>query len=287
MGWGRGQAAGYWLAVVCLGLALSGCGGVRPRWYQAGKGQVDFDRDAQECALIAHDFARQATATGKAEDPAAYAQANLGCLTAKGWSMSPPPAPGAKTGPQTIIAGPPLTVVDGGQVRAFGAKVGVPEGFSLASNHTVATGPTVSQSLVFKDAADTFLVVMAQRTISDANRFEPTPYLVKSPFFLYQEAPVPDAGPRWAIFCGQVNGGWVEGLGSYPLTTAHERLTIIVTRPLPAPRSDPQPGFKLSAGQFAALEAFKKQWGGWLSGQVALPSPSFLTRLEQLGLFRP
>ena len=76
-------------------------------------------------------------------------------------------------------------------------------------------------------------------------------------------------------------------LGSYPLTAAHERLTIIVTRPLPAPRSDPQPGFKLSAGQFAALEAFKKQWGGWLSGQVALPSPSFLTRLEQLGLFRP
>lgn len=268
--------------VVCV--TLSGCASPKELWYQEGKGQVDYDRDAQECTIIAGEFARQATISGASEDPAAFQQAMMNCLSSKGWSMAAPKPSAAGAGSSPLGGSEPLAVVDRGSVQsplapdgeriqAFGAQITLPAGFSLAATTNSGFGPTIVQTYLFSGPQETFVNVMVQRAVAKANRFAYTPYLVRAPFFLYEQ------GRQGTIFCGKMNGQWVMGLGRYLLVNDKERITLIVTRSLAAPQTEPEAGFQLSREQFAIVEGFKKEWLAWLPANVTVPSQPWWSRL--------
>jgi hypothetical protein len=248
------------LALVLL-LTLAGCAG-KQTWYQEGKGQVDYDQNAQECSLIASAFARQATMAGNSEDPGTYTQTFNNCLANKGWSMTQPQSAAAGAGQAAPV---PLAVIEGGDVRAFGGQIKVPEQFVLSNATDSGVGPTVMQSYLFSGPEDTFVNILLQKAVVNGNRFEPLPYPVRPPFFLYEQ------GEQGAVFCGQINEEWVMGLGSYFLRNSKERITVIVTKALVAPTTEPKPGFRLSAEQFVQVEEFKREWLAWLTTNVTVP----------------
>lgn len=256
-----------------LCLTLSGCAAKKELWYQEGKGQVDYDLHAQECTLIAKEFARQATYSGTSEDPAVFQRTMISCLASKGWSQTPPTASAGSAPAGADLA--PLAVVDGQEVQVSGARITLPAGFALASTSRSGAGPTVVEIHLFSGPQETFVNVMIQRTVARANRFEAILYPVLPPFFLYEQS--------WqgSIFCGQVNEQWVMGLGRYLLLNAQERVTIIVTRPLVEARTGAEPGFQLSREQFAQVEGFKGEWLAWLAAKVTLPPPPWWTRLPR------
>lgn len=270
------------VAGIALWAMLSGCA-QKQTWYQPGKGQVDYDQDAQECTLIASNFARQATMTGNSEDPTTYQQTMRNCLAAKGWSASSPApngdSPSAGTGSPDQ---PPLALIKGNTLHAFGSVITLPPSFHLVSTVNQGSGDTRGQNLTFAERQTTFITVMVQEMDGKANRFLPTPYPAQAPFFLYEQDPFPSADNtehHWSIFCGTINNEWVMGLGSFLLINPRERITVIVTQPLPPPQTTPEAGFRLSRHQFATIDAFKKEWTTWLARQVVTPPPSWWSRL--------
>jgi len=253
-------------------------------WYQAGKGQADYDRDAQECVLIASNFARQATMTGSSEDPATYGQTMRNCLAAKGWSVNRPlpltPGQGNEQTAQRQV--PPLIVVDGHTAHAFGSHLSLPPSFTLLNSVDQDTVDARGQRLTFAREQTTYVTILAQELMGQANRFTPTPYLAKPPFFLYQQDAVSVASktePRWSTFFGMINDEWVMGLGSFLLINDRQRITVIVTEPLVAQQTAPEKGFRLSRQQFAAVDSFSKEWTAWLAREVVPPAPSWWARL--------
>ena len=78
------------LLLVLIFLLLTGCSSTQQLWYNPAKTQKDFDRDSQECEIIAREFSRQATMTGKSLDYETFASAWSSCLHDKGWSNTPP-----------------------------------------------------------------------------------------------------------------------------------------------------------------------------------------------------
>ena len=267
------------VGIICA-MGLGGCAS-KQMWYQPGKMQVDYDRDAQECTIIAKEFARQATMNGTSEDPLTYQNTLQSCLVGKGWSMTPPPQPGdrAGLGEEEVIA-----VSNGQTIRAFGGEVKLPGQFALVSTARNGAGPVALHNFLYRGPADTFINVLAQKAVTKSNRFQPTPYPVQPPFFLYErgEGEGGKQGRQWAIFCGKIKDDWVMGLGSYILLNNRERITVIVTRQLMGQQTEPQPGFQLSAEQFPMVEAFKKEWLPWLTESVVVPNPSVWSRLPGL-----
>lgn len=265
-----------WFMIIAL-VTLSGCATQKQLWYQQGKKQVDYDRDAQECVLIAKGFARQATMTGRSEDPAAFQRTRLNCLVARGWSMTPPPPPAGKgdASPPSVGA-KSLATIDGRTIQAFGSRIELPPRFSLSANTIAGQGPTVVQQFQLRGSGDTFINILAQKTVAKENRFENTPYPVTAPFSLYEQL------PGWTIFYGKINNEWVMGLGCYRLINSTERITVIVTRSLTAPRTEPERGFTLSREQFAMVEAFKTEWVAWLEEKVTVPARPWWSSLPQL-----
>lgn len=264
---------------------LWGCAN-KGMWYQQGKGQVDFDRDEQECSLIASNFARQATISGNAEDPETYQLTFRGCLLAKGWSGSPPRNQMVSSGVEKESAiAEPLVVIDGNKVHAFGSLINIPNSFVTLSDSIQNFGSTRGQTVMFSGPQSTVITILAQKINDKANRFTATPYAINSPFFLYGQSVPRDRemmGRQRSIFCGVVNGEWVMGLGSYLLINGGERVTIIVTKMLSSPLSKPEPGFRLSSEQFAIVDGFEKEWTHWLVQEVTLPKRFWLSRI-----FRP
>ncbi len=249
-------------------------------WYQAGKTQFDYDRNAQECTIIAKEFARQATMTGTAEDPLTYQRILQSCLAVKGWSMTPPPQAGGESG---LGSDEVLAVSSGKSIQAFGGEVTLPEQFALSSTAGNGVGPIAMQNFLYHGPADTFINVMAQKSVAKTSRFEVTQYPVQAPFFLYERGGTEGGGKRqWAIFCGTINGEWVMGLGSYILLNNQERITVVVTRPLMAQQTEPKTGFQLSPEQFSMVEAFKKEWLPWLTERVVAQDHSWWPRLPPL-----
>lgn len=258
-------------------------------WYQTGKGQADYDRDAQECVLIAANFARQATMTGTSEDPATYGQTMRNCLVAKGWSANRPAAlsPGNGKAPTVQRPAAPLIVVDGQTVHAFGSHLSLPPAFTLLNTVDQDTADARGQTLTFAREQTTYVTIMAQELRGQANRFTPIPYLVKPPFFLYQQDAVLVASktePRWSTFFGMINDQWVMGLGSFLLINDRQRVTVIVTEPLVAQQTAPEKGFRLSRQQFAMVDGFSQEWTAWLTREVVPPAPSWWARLVPQGL---
>lgn len=255
-------------------LLLAGCAS-REVWYQEGKGQVAYDQDAQECRLIASEFARQATMTGKSEDPATYARTMTTCLLSKGWHMTPPQSATAGAAGDVAGGSVPLADIAAGEVRAFGARIKLPDHFVLFNTTDSGAGPTVLQTYLFGGPQETYINVMVQKTVVKGNRFEDTPYQVLPPFFLYEQGK--DGA---AIFCGKINDEWVMGLGNFFVINGQERVTVIVTKALMAPQTEAQPGFRLSAEQFARVEEFKQEWLSWLTAEVTVPPRPWWSRLS-------
>jgi|GEM_PF-3397463 len=268
------------LVIAAFACALTAC--AKPQmWYQVGKGQVDYNRDAQECVLIASNFARQATMTGNSEDPASFGQTMRNCLAAKGWSANRP-----QTNPTGQTAKPltvPLMAVDGNTVQAFGRSLSLPPAFTLLNTAGQDAAEARSQTLTFAREQTTYVTIMAQELVGKANRFTPTPYVAKPPFFLYGQDGLPAESktpePHWSTFCGIVNDQWVMGLGSFVLINDKQRITVIVTEPLIALQTAPEKGFRLSRQQFTVVDAFAKQWTDWLAGEQALVGGGILSEL--------
>jgi hypothetical protein len=254
------------LAPLLILILLSGCGGGGQHWYNHGKTRLDFDGDSQECEIVAGEFARQATLTGRREDPQTYARVFDDCLFARGWSVRPaaPPAPDSAL----AVMEPVFAVYHSdGTIEAFGGSFAVPVGFVLRADSTQRFGPTLIQNLLFMGPDLLFMDVTVQK--SQDHKFEPTNYPVQEPFFLYEQGREGKQDRlRWAIFAGRIQEEWVVGLGGYLLRGERERLTVVITSPLPGPENAVPPGLNLSSGQFQAVERFRKEWLSWLQEQI-------------------
>ena len=240
---------------------LTSCG-TEARWYKPGHFQADFDKDALECEVIAHEMARQATMTGRSEDQERFVTAFNTCLYRKGWSTSPPSSPGAAGQPGDAHR---LAALAAGGVQGFGLFLPLPAGFSLRSETAQAAGPVASQSFLWEGRDSTFIQLVYQKTVGKT--FEPIDYVVVAPFFLYERG-TDEKRPdflRWAVFTGEVKKNWVVGLGAYVLASKEERIIVVVTRPLIAPETSPPQGLRLSKGQRDTAENFMTEWQQWLA----------------------
>jgi hypothetical protein len=246
------------LPAIIVVLMLAGCAGRMQHWYNPGETQVDFDRDAQECDIIAREFARQATLTGNRQDPETYVRTYNNCLYAKGWSVLPPGSDSPAGGP------PPAAFEKNGTVKGFGEAFTVPTGFVLKSNVTRTYGPTLMQNLFFQGPEQSYINFTFQKGLT--RDFAPADFPAREPFFLYEQGALrkdPDR-LRWTIFFGNLKNSWVAGLGGYLLLDDRQRVLIVVTKPLPPRNEKPLPGLRLDSGQIKAMEKFRAAWLPWL-----------------------
>jgi hypothetical protein len=247
-------------------LLLFGCGGGQ-HWYNPGKTRVDFDSDSQECEILARELSRQATLTGRREDPQTYGRAFNACLYGKGWSTLPPVQPGAGSGSGEADSSLAVYHPDG-RIEVFGRYLAVPAGFVLQSNGVQRLGPTLSENLFFMGPDSVFMNISVQKSLD--SKFEPANYPAQPPFFLYEQGrdeKQPDL-LRWAVFAGKIHEEWVAGLGGYLLLGERERLTVVITGSLPDPHEPVPPALQLSHGQFQAVERFREEWLSWLQAQI-------------------
>jgi hypothetical protein len=256
------------MKAICLFISitfLSGCGGQPQLWYNPGRTQMDFDRDSQECGIIAGELARQATLTGRKEDRQTFSLVYNNCINDKGWGTAPAALPSPAS---ANVAQPSLARFDPDDtIEAFGRRLKVPDGFILLADGVQAHGDTILHNLLFQ-RGDLFINYTVQKSLG--RKFEPTAYPVSEPFFLYEHGEN-RRKPRlhWAIFSGNIEGSWVTGLGGYFLLGKRERITMVVTRPLPPATGSAPISLKLTPDQFQAIEQFREEWLAWLTGQVS------------------
>jgi hypothetical protein len=245
-------------AAILIMALLAGCAG-KPgtRWYKEGSGQADFDRDGQECRILAEEFGRQATLSSKRPDLETQTKTYHQCLFAKGWSHLRPATPGEQE-PRSISA---QATVGQGAVTVFGKRLPLPQGFTQTGSSASVQGPFAVQSLSFRGPGPVFLSLILQqgRTLP----FEPIPYPVEEPFFLYDRGST-GAGIEWSAFFGRIRGSWVAGIGTYLHQSGRERTTIVLTAPLPPHQETPPPGLRLDSGQRTAMETFMATWIPWI-----------------------
>jgi hypothetical protein len=251
------------ICLIILIAVVSGCGGQQQLWYNPGRTQMDFDRDSQECGIIAGELARQATLTGRKEDPQTFTLVYNNCINSKGWSTAPALQPSAGVN----VAQPFLALYNpDGTIEAFDRQLKVPDGFILLADGVQGHGDTILQNLLFQKG-DLFINYTVQK--SRGRKFAPTDYPVPEPFFLYEQG---KNGRKphlhWAIFTGHIQDSWVTGLGGYFLLGKRERISIVVTRPLPEAGGQTPTGLRLAPDQFQAVEQFRGEWLAWLTGQV-------------------
>jgi hypothetical protein len=255
------------LVTFMIFLLLSGCSGGGQHWYNPGKTRVDFDGDSQECELIALELSRQATLTGRREDPQASALAFNNCLYAKGWGILPAMQPSPVSENAETVSSLAVYHQDG-TIEAFGRSFAVPAGFALQSDSVRNSGSILMQNLLFLGPDSVYINFTLQRSLD--RKFEPINYPAQEPFFLYEQgrdAKKPDR-LRWAVFAGPIQENWVTGLGGYLLLGNRERLTVVITSPLSYPQEPVPAGLNLSHGQFVAVEQFRGEWLPWLKEQM-------------------
>jgi hypothetical protein len=256
-----------YLFIVLISLIFLQAGCARQQiWYNPGHSQMDFDRDSQECSIAASALARQATLTGKREDPATYVRVYNGCIHEKGWSQTPPAESAKDSGAGRVQAQQLALLHANGTIEAFDRRLQVPEGFVLEADGIQGREDTLLQSFLFRNG-ELFINYTFQKSLG--RRFEAADYPVAEPFFLYEQGMAsrkPDV--RWAVFAGNLQASWVAGLGGYFLLNKRERIIIVVTRSLPSPAERVPAGLRLTSEQFQAMEQFRDQWLGWLPAQV-------------------
>jgi hypothetical protein len=246
------------VAAVLTAMLLCGCAG-KPgaSWYKEGFGQAAFDRDVQECRLLAEEFGRQATLNGRRVDLETQAKAHNQCLFAKGWSHVPPQTRGSEHTEPSLV---PVTV-DQNMIDAFDKSIRLPEGFALKGRSEQIHGPMASHILSFQGPGPVFLNMVFQQ--SSRLNFEQVPYPVDEPFLLYDRGSM-GTGVDWSAFSSSIKGQWVAGIGAYLLHSDRQRTTVVLTSVLP-PRDDlPPPGLTLDLRQHQAMEEFMARWLPWL-----------------------
>ena len=231
-------------------------------WYKQGATQADFDKDEQECLLIAHELARQATVSGERENVEIFIKSYNNCLFQKGWSHIPP-APQRNTNTNTILA-----KIDQNSIHAFGKKISIPAGFKLLNENRNVFGPTLIHSFFFQGPGPTFINLIFQQSL-DLN-FEPTEYPVEEPFFLYDRGKLDKKNLHWSVYCGQINNEWIVGLGSFILIKDNQRIIVVITSPLPPRTSSPPKGLRLTKNQKDVTEKFETKWKKWILGSPSV-----------------
>lgn len=261
-----------------LPLLLTGCGSNQIRWYNPGHNQADYDRDVQECTLIAEEMGRQATLTGKMIDENAFHMSYINCITAKGWSSTPPPQ-AQPTTPQNnqTVANIARRDADG-TVHGFNLAFPIPNSFVIIANHQESHGPTSAQVILLRGPDETYINLMFQQVQN--YHFMATDYPVKKPFFLYNRGDKEESSEylRWATFCGELQDQWMVGLGAYILADKEQRITLAVTHLLPSQQGAVPEGLRITANQHLAAEKFEAEWVAWLQDvtpkTVRSPIPS-------------
>jgi hypothetical protein len=248
----RRVIVGYFL--ICM---LSSCGGGQ-MWYKQGATQADFNLDAQECEIIAHELARQATVSGERENLEVFIKSYNNCLFLKGWSHIPP---NQKAGNQKQ-ANFNLAKINQNSIEAFGKRFNLPKEFKLLKENKSVFGPTLIHSFFLQGTGPTFINLIFQQSL-DLD-FEPADYPVEEPFFLYDRGSEEEKNIRWSVYCGQINDEWIVGLGSFFLISEKERIILIVTSPLPQQTTPPPKGLRLTKKQKDATEKFVKSWKEWI-----------------------
>lgn len=247
-------------AGLCVGLSV-GCS-PRAQWHHPSRPQADLPRDLQECEVIAKEFARQASLTGEREDPATRINTLNACLYSRGWSDLPRGDEGQGVGQ----ASPPAFYAQG-KVTGFGQEIKIPPGFALLSVSTAPSGPTITRTFSF-ERDDTHMKLLFQEAFRGA--FEEMEYPVVEPFFLYHRGQRSRKTPLdWAVFAGEIQNAWVIGYGAYLRVNRKERVTLVITRPLPNPEEAPPVPLRLSQEQYHAAELFKEEWSSWAEANIS------------------
>jgi len=242
----------------CLALLdVAGCSTATSElWYKAGKNQVDFDVDSNECLIIAEEMGRQATLTGKRKDLEVFYTTYNNCLYSKGWGHTPP---GVK---QKKVAVKPLVNREENRIGAFGRSFLIPPQFELISNQIYGFEDVRMQSLQFKSRKNpVYISLIFQQALSRS--FDLIDYPVNAPFFLYDRAD--DNADQadelsWAVFSGDFQGEWIAGIGAYFLIDKNHRISCSITQAIDAPKEDPPPGLRLTRGQKEQIDAFSNLW---------------------------
>ncbi len=244
------------LLSLVVALLSAGCAG-KQRWYKPGATQADFNRDVRECEIIAHQLAREATIGGRHESLDTFIKVYNNCIFQKGWSTFRPDS--SSGGPKAGQGVRPLARLENNLVSAFGKRIEIPSGFKLLRQNTGALGPTLMHSMFFKGPGPVFMNFIFQE--SHGLNFEPADYPVEPPFFLYDRGVLhgKDNDVRWTVFCGQVKGDWVVGIGSFCLISKQERIIMITTSPLPPQVTPPPQGLRLNRRQRDAVDKFEER----------------------------
>ncbi len=246
------------VAVACLGLLLPGCS-TKTQWYKPNRSQLDFERDAQECEIIAREFARQATLTGEREDPATLAKSFDVCLGSKGWTHMPRQQKNLEV-PEVA----PMAQYHEGELSGFDLILDIPDDFKLVSDKTQPVGSSISQTFVFVRNG-TYINILFQKLLFGST-FDVLEYPVVEPFFLYHRGE--NAGRRsplrWALFAGEFKKQWMVGYGAFIRVSKTERVILSVVHPLPNQQERPPTGLRLTEEQFLEAERFREEWVGWL-----------------------
>ncbi len=240
-------------------MLLFGCGG-GDRWYNQDQTQADFDRASQECEVIAHEMARQATLTGKMEDLETFISTYNRCLYTKGWSTVPP----TNVEEDGVTAFALAELRQDNTLHIFGHDLKIPAGFSHIRSSKQNLGPTIMESFLLQGPDVTYLNVTVQKAVGE--KFEPSGYPVNPPFFLYEKGEGKKGKDtlHWSLFAGKYGDDWLVVLGGFILLSKQERVLMTFTKPLPARVGKVFQGLRLTEAQFAAVEDFRNQWLLWL-----------------------
>jgi len=273
-------------ALLCclLPLMVTGCSWEPHYWHRAGSSQVDYDRDAAECQVIARRLAVESSAGGKEAEPDRYTQVFNDCIMAKGWrsggqpEKAPPAAP--SSGQQPSSAGIALRL-NGTTVSALGAEIKLPHSFDLVSDSSSTYGPTQMRHLVWRDSEGTYLNIIFQK--NEKTFFEPEPYPVSAPFLAYDRGSEGNGEILWAAFFGELPQGWLVGVGAGVYISKVKRVIVVVTHDLPPPRTPPVSSrLHLGEEQQPIVENFVTRWLAWMRHDIAV-SKDFFTNVLKAG----
>lgn len=238
-------------------LIIAGCSSSKGTWYKSGAGQADFNIDNAQCRVIAEQMGKEATLTGEKISFKAYAEAYESCIYNLGWSKKPP----VEKRTETPTGKPELLAeLEDRSVSGFNRRFSIPEGFFSTGNRISTAQGIKNQFLTFQNRQGMALNLTFQQT--ENRMFEKSDFPVNEPFFIYDKGGEPKEGEKikWTVFAGEFQHSWIAGIGGYVLLDPANRVTIILTSEISAPKGIPPEGLRLTENQKNDVNAFQEEW---------------------------
>lgn len=252
-------------AALVLGTLLApGCGS---KWMHATKGQDQLKVDRAECELRADQAGLAQSMTGKRPVITTYYAAFTNCMVSKGW-VPKKGVDAAKKQMALKIDQQPLVRQTGDNQFVFqGKKIRLPaEVYEVKLGQVSTTDTTYQQILTFKkkgpigDYQGEMIFQIAREPAS----FEPSPYPVASPFFVYDQGGL-NSEETWRAFAGPTKDKWMLGIGSRWHLNKKKRVIITGFVNEDPPVGDPQAPSRITPSQARILDDIIATFLPWMN----------------------